>query len=61
MSKPLAAIILFYPHSKLCLEGTKCYFTNEKNKAQCGLRPLPKITHVHRSQDENPGRKCDNQ
>lgn len=33
MSKPLAAIILFYPQSKLYLEGTVCYFTNEENEA----------------------------
>ena len=33
MSKSLATIILFYPHSKLYVEGIMCYFTNENNEA----------------------------
>lgn len=55
MDKPLSAIILFNPHSKLYVVRTMCYFTNEKNEAQCCLRPLPKITQVHSRQDLNLG------
>ena len=62
MDKPWSAITLFNPHSKLHVVRTMCYFTNEKNEAQCGLRPLPKITQqVYSSQDLNLGSECDNQ
>ena len=49
MRKPLAAIILFYPQSKLYLENSICVISQmRKTKHSVVLRPLPKIAHVHK-------------
>ena len=45
MRKPLAAIILFYPQSKLYLENSICVISQmRKTKHSVVLRPLPKAT-----------------